>query len=156
MCVIWSWRTYDYLLGFIPSKLGVTGRVSWLRCVVHWAQRAPSEQFHCGKPKLHVLISFSLFIPKGLEQRNNIYSKKYFFLCLIKRTLFSSVCVLSLELFWRVFFYLFLYDLDLYDLDLHSGLFLFQEIKLFKLLKALDMLNWQLCICMLFAICLCF
>ena len=114
MCVIWSWRTYDYLLGFIPSKLGVTGRVSWLRCVVHWAigmmasddraQRAPSEQFHCGKPKLHVLISFSLFIPKGLEQRNNIYSKKYFFLCLIKRTLFSSVCVLSLELFWSTFF----------------------------------------------------
>ena len=101
------------------------------------AQRAPSEQFHCGKPKLHVLISFSLFIPKGLEQRNNIYSKKDFFLCLIKGTLFSSVCVLSLELFWRVFFLPFLYDLDL-----HSGLFLFQEIKLFKLLKALDMLNW--------------
>ena len=24
MCVIWSWRTYDYLLGFIPSKLGMT------------------------------------------------------------------------------------------------------------------------------------
>ena len=24
MCVIWSWRTYDYLFGFIPSKLGVT------------------------------------------------------------------------------------------------------------------------------------
>ena len=24
MCVIWSWRTYDYLVGFIHSKLGVT------------------------------------------------------------------------------------------------------------------------------------
>ena len=24
MCVIWSWRTYNYLLGFIPSKLSVT------------------------------------------------------------------------------------------------------------------------------------
>ena len=26
MCVIWSWRIYDYLLGFIPSKVGMTDK----------------------------------------------------------------------------------------------------------------------------------